>query len=268
MFRPRIIPCLLLKEKGLVKTIQFKDPRYIGDPINAVRIFNDKDADELIFLDIMASRGGGFLGLRRQTAPIAFELIAKISRECMMPLSYGGGITTTGEIKNLFGIGVEKVIINTQATENPGFITEASDIFGNQSIIVSIDAKKNSQGKYEVFVRGGTKTTGKDPVQFAREMAEMGAGELMINSINQDGMMTGYDIGLVKSVADAVSVPVIACGGAGKIEDLFDAYQKGHASAMAAGSMFVFHGRKRAVLINYPTRSELETTFSDTEWSP
>lgn len=263
MFRPRIIPCLLLKEKGLVKTIQFKDPRYIGDPINAVRIFNDKEADELIFLDIMASRGGGFLGLRRQP-PIAFELITKISRECMMPLSYGGGITTIEEIKKLFGIGVEKVIINTQATENYGFIGEASEIFGNQSIIVSIDVKKNPLGKYEVFIRGGTKATGKDPVQFARDMAAMGAGELMINSIDQDGMMTGYDVGLIKTISNAVSVPVIACGGAGKIEDLFDAYQNGHASAMAAGSMFVFHGRKRAVLINYPTRSELETIFSDT----
>lgn len=261
MFRPRIIPCLLLKEKGLVKTIQFKDPRYIGDPINAVRIFNDKEADELIFLDIMASRGGGFFGLRKQ-APIAFEMIAKISGECMMPLSYGGGITTIDEIKKLFGIGVEKVIINTQAAENPGLIREASEMFGNQSIIVSIDAKKTSQGNYEVFMRGGTKATGKDPVEFARDMAAQGAGELMINSIDQDGMMAGYDIGLIKAVADAVSVPVIACGGAGNIEDLSDAYLNGHASAMAAGSMFVFHGRKRAVLITYPTRSELEAIFS------
>jgi imidazole glycerol-phosphate synthase subunit HisF len=264
MFRPRIIPCLLLKEKGLVKTIRFREPRYIGDPINAVRIFNEKDADELVFLDIMASRGSGIPGSLR-SAPIAFELIAKISRECMMPLSYGGGITTTEEIKKLFGIGVEKVIINTQATENPEFIREASEIFGNQSIIVSIDAKKNPQGKYEVFIRGGTKATGKDPVQFAKDMVAMGAGELMINSIDQDGMMTGYDIGLVKLVADAVSVPVIACGGAGKIEDFFDAYENGHASAMAAGSLFIFHGRKRAVLINYPTRGELETLFSGTK---
>jgi len=260
MFRPRIIPCLLLKEKALVKTIQFKEPRYIGDPINAVRIFNDKEADELIFLDIMASRGGGFLGLRRQ-APIAFELIAKISRECMMPLSYGGGITTTEEIKKLFTIGVEKVIINTQAIEKPEFIREASEIYGNQSIIVSIDAKKNPLGKYDVCIRGGTISMGKDPEQFARDMEAMGAGELMINSIDQDGMMTGYDIELIKTISDAVSVPVIACGGAGRIEDLFDAYENGHASAMAVGSMFVFHGRKRAVLINYPTRSELETAF-------
>lgn len=264
MFRPRIIPCLLLKEKGLVKTIQFRDPRYIGDPINAVRIFNEKEADELIFLDIMASREGGFFGLRRQ-APIAFDLIVKISRECMMPLSYGGGITTTDEIQKLFGIGVEKVIINTQAAENPELIREASEIFGSQSIIVSIDAKKSIQGNYEVCIRGGAKSTGKDPVAFSREMAEAGAGELMINAIDQDGMMSGYDISLIKTVADAVSVPVIACGGAGKIEDLSDAYLNGHASAMAAGSMFVFHGRKRAVLINYPTRSELEAAFVEGE---
>ncbi len=263
MFRPRIIPCLLLKEKGLVKTIQFKDPRYIGDPINAVRIFNDKEADELVFLDIMASRGSGFFGFPGP-APLAFDMIAKISRECMMPLSYGGGITSTDEIKKLFGIGVEKVIINTPAAENPGFIQEASEIFGNQSIIVSIDVRKNPMGKYEVFIRGGTKATGKDPVQFARDMAAMGAGELMINSIDHDGTMAGYDTGLIKTIADAVSVPVIASGGAGRIEDLYDAYVNGHASAMAAGSMFVFHGRKRAVLISYPDRHELETLFSET----
>jgi cyclase len=265
MFRPRIIPCLLLKDKGLVKTIQFKEPRYIGDPINAVRIFNEKDADELIFLDIMASRSSGFLEFRKKNASIAFELIAKISHECMMPLSYGGGIATISEIKQLFNIGVEKVIINTQAAENPGLIAEASNIFGNQSIIVSIDAKKIAHGKYEVFIRGGTKSTGKDPVQFAHEIVKLGAGELMINSIDQDGMMAGYDIDLVKSIADAVSVPVIACGGAGKVEDLFDAFQNGHASAMAAGSLFVFHGRKRAVLINYPPRIELERIFTKTE---
>ena len=263
MFHPRIIPCLLLKEKGLVKTVQFKDPRYIGDPINAVRIFNDKEADELIFLDIMASRNSGFFRFRRKE-PIAFELIAKISRECMMPLSYGGGITTIEEIKQLLGTGVEKVIINTQAIENPRFIKEASEIFGSQSIIVSIDAKKDSWGVYEVFIRGGTRATGKSPVEFARDMVVSGAGELMINSIDRDGTMTGYDIGLIKTVSDAVPVPVIACGGAGRTEDLFDAYMNGHASAMAAGSMFVYHGRKRAVLINYPTRHELESLFSDT----
>jgi len=261
MFRPRIIPCLLLKEKGLVKTVQFKDPRYIGDPINAVRIFNEKEADELIFLDIMASRVTGIIS-QRKAKPITFDLIAKISRECMMPLSYGGGITSIDEIKQLFSIGVEKVVINTDAMEKPYFIQEASEIFGRQSIIISIDAKKNSNGLYEVNTRGGTKSTGKDPIQYAKEMEAAGAGELMITSIDRDGMMKGYDIILTKSVADAVNIPVIASGGAERLDDLGTAYYDGHASAMAAGSWFVYFGRKRAVLINYPTNNELEAIFS------
>ena len=262
MFRPRIIPCLLLKHTGLVKTIQFKDPRYIGDPINAVRIFNEKEADELIFLDIMASRDTGILR-SRTGAPIPYDLIAKISRECLMPLSYGGGITTTDEIKELFAIGVEKVIINTKAIETPAFIREASGIFGSQSIIVSIDARETSHGSYEVVTRGGSRSTGKDPVLHAKEMETAGAGELMVTSLDKEGMMAGYDIVLTKSVADAVNIPVIASGGAGRPEDLRIAYHEGHASAMAAGSMFVYHGRKRAVLLNYPTRQELEAIFSD-----
>lgn len=263
MFRPRIIPCLLLKDKGLVKTVQFKDPRYIGDPINAVRIFNDREADELIFLDILASGRAGISSSQGESS-IAFELIAKISRECMMPLSYGGGIATIDDITRLFTIGVEKVIINSQAVENPELVREAGETFGNQSIIVSIDARNHHDDSYEVISRGGTKPTGKDALGYAMEMEAAGAGELMITSIEKDGTMSGYDIPLIKIIADSVNIPVIAAGGAGKTEDLKRAYTEGHASAMAAGSLFVYHGRKKAVLINYPKRTELEAVFCDT----
>lgn len=261
MFRPRIIPCLLLQDKGLVKTIQFKDPRYIGDPLNAVRIFNDKEADELLFLDIMASRQQGILGKLRKKS-ILLPMIEKISGECLMPLTYGGGVTTLEDIRGLFHAGVEKVAINTQAVHNPTLITDASDSFGSQSILVSIDAKKRPNGTYEVYINGGRKATGLDPAAHARMMEERGAGEIMIHSIDQDGMMTGYDIELIKYVADAVNIPVVACGGAGKLTDFARGYFEGHASALAAGSMFVFHGRKRAVLISYPGRREAEELFA------
>lgn len=261
MFRPRIIPCLLLKEKGLVKTVQFKDPRYIGDPINAVRIFNDKEADEVIFLDIMASRSRGIFG-KIKKYQIPFEMIRKISRECLMPLTYGGGISSIDEVRALFSCGVEKVALNTQAVMNPPLIHEISEVFGSQSTIVSIDAKKQSNGQYEVMINGGKRATGLNPIIHAQDMESLGAGELMINSIDRDGMMTGYDIDLIQQVSDAVSVPVVACGGAGNINDFRQAYYDGHASALAAGSLFVFHGRKRAVLISYPTKKELEEAFS------
>lgn len=260
MFRPRIIPCLLLKDKGLVKTVRFKDPRYIGDPINAIRIFNEKEADELMFLNIMACRNQGIFG-KLKTGQLPFDLLKKISRECLMPLSYGGGIATLEEMQKLFNIGIEKVVINTNSIENPRLIKDASNTFGSQSIISSIDARKNINGSYEVYTRGGLKATTKDPISLALSMQEMGAGEIMITSIDCDGMMEGYDINLIKSVSDAVEIPVIACGGAGKISDLRKAHEIGHASGMAVGSMFVFHGRKRAVLINYPDQKELENLF-------
>lgn len=261
MFRPRVIPCLLLKEFGLVKTIAFKDPRYIGDPINAVRIFNEKEADELLFLDIMASRGRGILG-RTAKSRIPFEMIAKISRECLMPLTYGGGVQTVEDIRGLFNTGVEKVAINTQAIVNPGLVQEASEIFGSQSIIVSIDARRGPNGRYEVFCHCGNRGTGLDPVQLAQKMEALGAGEIMITSIDNDGSMAGYDVALTRRIADLVDIPVIACGGAGRLEDFRNGCCDGNASALAAGSFFVYHGRKRAVLISYPTRAELENAFA------
>jgi cyclase len=262
MFRPRIIPCLLLKEKGLVKTVQFKNPNYIGDPINAVRIFNDKEADELIFLNIMASKRTGVFKTVKKTQ-IPFEIIFKISKECLMPLTYGGGIRAMEDIRRLFEIGVEKVAINTYAFENPSFVKEAANIFGSQSVIVSIDAKLNPKGNYEVYINGGTKSTGVDPVSLASKMESLGAGEIMINSIDRDGLMEGYDLKFINSVSDAVNIPVVACGGAGSLDDFRTTYLNSQASALAAGSIFVYHGRKKAVLISYPSKDDLDTIFSE-----
>jgi cyclase len=251
MLKTRVIPCLLLKNKGLVKTVQFKEPRYVGDPINAVWIFNQKEVDELIFLDIMATK-------EKEKKKTSIELISKISDECFMPLTVGGGIRNVEDIKELLNAGAEKVSINTYAVKNPSFIKEASGVFGTQSIVVSIDVKRHKKGLYEVFTYGGTRPAGIDPVSLAVQMEAVGAGEILINSIDRDGTMEGYDIELIREVSDAVNIPVIACGGAGNVEDFARGINVGHASAVAAGSFFVFHGRRHAVLINFPTREELE----------
>jgi len=248
VIRPRVIPCLLLKNEGLVKTVKFKDPKYLGDPINIVRIFNDKEVDELIFLDILAT-----VENRRPN----FELLGKITSECFMPLGYGGGIRTLEDVKQLLSMGVEKIVLNTSAVENPSLIRTAADYAGSQAVVISMDIKKTLLGKYEVYTRGGKKATGLDPVKFAIEMEKQGAGELFLNSIDRDGTMQGYDLELVRRVADSVTVPVVACGGAGNIQHLAEAIQAG-ASAAAAGSMFVFQGPLRGVLISYPAQEELK----------
>lgn len=255
MLKTRVIPCLLLKNNGLVKTVKFKDPKYVGDPINAVKIFNDKEVDELIFLDISAT-----IENRKPN----FKVISDIANECFMPFGYGGGIRNLDDIKKLFNLGIEKVIINSYAFENPQFIKEASGIFGSQSIIVSIDVKKSLFGKYDVFTQSGKKNIKQDPVKYAILMENMGAGEIILNSIDRDGTMQGYDIELIKKVSESVKIPIIACGGANKIEDFGDAVKKGGASGVAAGSMFVFYGKHRAVLISYPSINELEKIFSTT----
>jgi imidazole glycerol-phosphate synthase subunit HisF len=256
MLHTRVIPCLLMQGDGLVKTIQFKNPTYVGDPINAVRIFNKTEADELVFLDIMASRKKGIFSHRGSGKP-RVDLIGKLSDECFMPLAYGGGIRAVEEVRDLLGAGVEKVVINTSAVEDPSFIRKASEVFGSQSIVVSIDALRQPDGRYEVYTHGGGKPAGIDPVAHAKHMESLGAGEIFINSIDRDGTMTGYDLALVRPVAEAVGIPVIACGGAGSLDHFTEAVRAG-ASAVAAGSFFVFHGRRRAVLINYPTRAEIE----------
>jgi cyclase len=248
MIRPRVIPALLLKGQGLVKTVKFKDPKYLGDPINIVKIFNDKEVDELIFLDITATN-------EKRRPP--FEMLGKITSECFMPLGYGGGIRELDDVKTLLSLGIEKVILNTVAVENPAFVTEVADYAGSQAVVVSMDVKKGFLGKYEVVTHSGKTGAGLDPVRHALEMEKRGAGELFVNSIDRDGTMQGYDLDLVRRVADAVNIPMVACGGAGNIQHLAEAIQQGGASAAAAGSMFVFQGPLRGVLISYPSQEEL-----------
>jgi cyclase len=249
----RVIPVLLLKGAGLVKTVRFKDPKYVGDPRNAVKIFNEKEVDELVILDIKATTEA-----RRPQ----FELIREIVSEAFMPVAYGGGIRTLEDAGTILSLGVEKIVLNSYAVENPSFVREASASLGAQSVVVCLDVRKSLLGKYEVYGHGGSRRGKVHPVTFARTMEEMGAGELIVNSIDRDGTMAGYDLELVKGVAGAVSVPVIACGGAGIVEDFEKAVTLAGASAVAAGSMFVFHGRHRAVLISYPEPAELKRVFS------
>ncbi|MDP7628150.1 MAG: AglZ/HisF2 family acetamidino modification protein [SAR202 cluster bacterium] len=254
----RVIPCLLLKEKGLVKTIGFKEPRYIGDPINAVRIFNTMEAHELVILDITAT-------IEKRCLPL--DLVKKVANECSMPFAVGGGIKDINTIKELLNMGAEKVVMNTVCAENPAFISEAANSCGSQSVVVSIDVKMLNNGSCEVFTHSGTRATGINPVDFALRMERMGAGELFLNSIDRDGTMIGYDIELIRSVTKAVKIPVIAAGGAGKLSDLADAVNKGDASAVAAGSLFVYYGKKQAVLISYPSQEDLEACFTVEEGS-
>ena len=254
MFLPRVIPLLLLKDKGLVKTTKYKKPKYIGDPINAVRIFNDLKTDELIFLDITSSK---------ENRCVSTDVVKAIGDEAFMPFGVGGGISTLKQVEEILISGAEKVVINTQTVINPRLISEAAKHFGNQSIVVSIDVKKNIWGRYEVWIKDGTHNTKRDPIIHAMSVEGLGAGEIFINSIDKDGMMEGYDIDLVKLISDSVSIPVIACGGAGNLEHLREVYFNGKAQAMAAGSMFVFHGPRRAVLINYPDKSDLLKIFDN-----
>ncbi|MCP4171695.1 MAG: imidazole glycerol phosphate synthase subunit HisF [Fuerstiella sp.] len=250
--RIRVIPSLLLRGDGLVKTTGFRKPVYVGDPVNTVKIFNEKEVDEIVILDIAASR---------LAAAPQFDRIREIASEAFMPLAYGGGITNLDQIKRLFHSGVEKVILNTSLVNVPNLITEAADSFGTQSIVASIDAKRSLFGGYRCLTRGGRDAHRIKPGELARQAVESGAGEILLNSINRDGTQQGYDVPLVASVTSQVSVPVIACGGAGKVSDFVDAVQSGGASAVAAGSMFVFHGVHRAVLINFPSEQTLTEQF-------
>ena len=249
MIQARVIPALLLRGQGLVKTVKFKEPKYLGDPINVVRIFNDKEVDEIVLLDITATP--------EKRGP-HFEMLKNITSEAFIPLAYGGGIRSMDDVYTLLGIGIEKLILNTASVENPALVREIADHAGSQAVVVSIDVKKNFLGRHEVFTHCGQKKTGLDPVKHAIEMEKMGAGEIFVNSIDRDGMMQGYDIDLVKKIADAVSVPVVACGGAGNLNDVAKVIKQGHASAAAAGSIFVFQGPLRGVLISYPAYQELK----------
>jgi cyclase len=245
----RVIPCLLLKGTGLVKTIQFKEPRYLGDPRNAVRIFNEKEVDELVVLDISATP-------ERRGPDIDF--VREIVSEAFMPVAYGGGIRTLEDARRVLAAGVEKVIVGSYAVEQPDFVQQAAAMFGSQSVLVCIDVRKGFFGKHEVCTNNGRNKTGLDPVAFARQMQFMGAGEIIVNSIDKDGTMMGYDLQLLQKVSNAVTVPIVACGGAGSLAHMSEAVDQGGASAVAAGSLFVYHGKHRAVLINYPGVDELK----------
>ncbi|OGV35023.1 MAG: imidazole glycerol phosphate synthase subunit HisF [Lentisphaerae bacterium GWF2_45_14] len=247
MLRPRIFPTLLLSGQGLVKGVKFKNYKYVGDPLNAVKIFNDKKVDELMFLDISATREG------KKISP---ELVSRIADECFMPFGVGGGIESAEEARDILSAGAEKVSVNTAAVKNPALIGKIADIFGRQSVVVSIDVKANWLGRQKVVVCSGKKMTSLNPVEWAVEVEKMGAGEILLNSVDRDGTMSGYDLKLVRSVVDAVHIPVIACGGAGSLKDLSDGIHIGGAQAVTAGSFFVFHGRRRGVLINFPSEDE------------
>lgn len=248
MFRPRIIPVLLLKGQGLVKSRQFSNYNYIGDPINAVRLFNDLKADELVFLDINATR---------EHRIISLDFIKDVGEEANMPFAVGGGIRTTDEIQKMISAGAEKVIINSFAAENPSFIRLASNAFGSSTISVCIDVKKKRFGGLKTWTHGGTKATSYTPIDFAKLMEEQGAGEIIIQSIAHDGMMEGYDLELISEISRAVTIPVVALGGAGSISDLRDGYNTGLANGLAAGSLFVYQSKNRGVLINYPEKKDL-----------
>jgi cyclase len=253
MLQKRAIPCLLLKDRGLVKTLKFRDPSYLGDPINIVRIFNDKEADELIVLDISAARA--------RSRP-QFDYLANLTSECFMPLCYGGGVREFEDVRILLSLGIEKVAINTAAFEDPDIISRAADAFGSQAIVGSIDVGKDWLGRRRAFTAGGKKNSGLDPVDAAALFEHKGAGEILLTSMERDGTMHGYDLELTRSVAARVSVPVVACGGAGNIGHLAEAVAAG-ASAAAAGSMFVYQGPHRAVLISYPSDAQLRAAFGE-----
>ena len=253
MNRPRVIVVLLLQGRGLVKTRHFKHPTYLGDPINVARIFNDKEVDEMVFLDIRATT-------ERRGPPL--DILRDLASECFMPLGYGGGIRTLAEVKAILELGVEKVSLNTAALDTPTLITQAAAIYGSQSVVASIDVKRDLFGRQRVFTQCGRRNTRRSAVEVAREMESRGAGEILLNSIDRDGAMRGYDLDLIQGVASAVSIPVIACGGAGSVSDLVAATRQGHASAVAAGSLFVFQGPHRAVMISYPSETELQRAFT------
>jgi len=246
--RPRVIPVLTIIGEDLVKTTQFKNPRYLGDPLNAVKIFNEKMVDELCILDIGATKHG---------IPINFELLEKIASQAFMPLSYGGGIKTLEDVKKILKMGYEKVIINSAFRLNPHLIKEASDYAGSSSVVHGVDIKPNLFNKYHVYTESGSRKLRKDLESYIQEGINFGCGEVLINSIDKDGMMSGYQIELISEIVKTTEVPIILCGGAGSIQHLSFAVNEAKVSAVAAGSLFVFYGKQKAVLINFPSEDEL-----------
>jgi cyclase len=250
MLKTRVIPVLLLKDDGLVKTIGFQKPSYIGDPINTVRIFNELEVDELVFLDIGASPQGKLPDLK---------ILAEIANECFMPLGYGGGLFNFEVVKSIFDIGFEKVVLNTVLHKNPRFISEIAEHYGNQAIVAAIDVKKNFWGNYEVWTLGGKSNTKKSPVEWAIELEQNGAGEILLTSIDREGSWEGFDLNLTRKISDAVNVPVIAHGGCGKISHIKEVIEDGQAAAVALGSMVVYQQKDMGVLVNFPDKQHLES---------
>ena len=248
MLRTRVIPCLLLKNENLVKTINFKKYNYIGDPVNTVRIFNELEVDELMFLDIFASK---------ENRPINFKILTNIANECFMPLSYGGNIKSLNDAKNIFKTGFEKVVINSNSFDNLKLISEISDYFGVQSVIGSIDVKQSFWGGQKVYSHHGKQKQNVDVVQWAKQLEKAGVGELLITSVDREGSWDGYDIELIKGITTNVQVPVIANGGCGKVEHIGDVVKTANASACAVGSMVVYQKKGMGVLVNFPDRKEL-----------
>jgi cyclase len=248
MLRPRIIPCLLVHKGGLVKTVKFTAPKYVGDPINAVRIFNEKEADELIVVDIDASV---------ESREPDFEMIKNLATECRMPLCYGGGIKTVSQASRIVSLGVEKVAISSVALETPGIVSAMAKELGNQSVVVVLDVKKRVLGSsYDVYTHNGKRNTKRSPFELAREMDELGAGEIVINSIDRDGKMNGYDLELAKGIREVIRSPLTVLGGAGSLEDIRALIDCFGLIGACAGSYFVFKGKFRAVLISYPSMVE------------
>jgi len=247
MLRPRIIPCLLVKDKGLVKTVHFKEPKYLGDPINAVRIFNEKQVDELTILDIDASA---------ENREPDYKMIEHWAAECRMPLCYGGGVKTAEQAQRIFSLGVEKIAISSAAINNPTLVAEIAERVGNQSVVVIIDVKKKLFGGYEVYTHNGKKATGLNPFDLTKQFESLGAGEIVINSIDQDGVMKGYDMVLADIARASTSLPLTISGGAGSLEDIGKLINKFGIIGASAGSLFVFKGMYKAVLISYPNPEE------------
>ena len=247
MLRPRIIPCLLVRNKGLVKTINFGESKYVGDPINAVKIFNEKEVDELVVLDIDATANG---------AEPNYVMIQNLATECRMPLCYGGGVKNVGQAKRIVSLGVEKVALSSAAVANVELVADIAEQVGNQSVVVILDVKRRRRGRYEVFVRNAQEPTGRSPVEVAQQLEEHGVGEIVLNSIDRDGVMDGYDLEIAKRVREAVSVPMSILGGAGSLDDIKKLIDTFGIIGACAGSLFVFKGVYRAVLINYPNHDE------------
>lgn len=255
MLKHRVIPVLLLKNAGLVKTQRFKDPKYVGDPVNAIRIFNDKEVDELMVLDIMASK---------ENREPNYALIEQFAGECFMPLAYGGGIKTVAQAKQLFSLGVEKVCLQTAVLDDPHLITELSEQFGSQSIMVSIDIKRNWLGKPQIYRAATGKALSHPWQEQLQALVKAGAGEVLLNAVDKDGTLSGADLELIRQATQHVEVPLVAVGGISSLHDIKAAVDAG-ASAVAAGAFFVFHGPHRAVLITYPKYHELENLFKENQ---